>query len=58
MRTDFLVANIPVSLYEDEKCSSVRVTSPTIERKKYHFKFESFDEFNKFLRKRLGYETK
>lgn len=58
MRTDFLVGNIPVSLYEDEKCSFVRVVSPTQERRKYAFFFEDFTQFNDFLRKRLGYETK
>lgn len=58
MRIDCLVGNTSVSIFEDEKCPRVRVVSPVQERKKYHFKFEDFFEFNAFLRKRLGYEKK
>lgn len=58
MRIDCLVGNIPVSFYEDEKSSSVRVVSPSQKRDKYDLKFENFTQFNDFLRKRLGYETK
>lgn len=58
MRIDCLVGNVPVSFYEDEKSSTVRVVSPAQKREKYDFKFGSFTHFNEFLRKRLGYEKK
>ena len=58
MRIDCLVGNVPVSFYESEKTSSIRVVSPSRKRDYYNLKFENFTQFNDFLRKRLGYETK
>lgn len=58
MRIDCLVGNTSVSIFEAENYPRVRVVSPVQERKKYHFIFKDFFEFNAFLRKRLGYETK
>lgn len=58
MRIDCLVGNIPVSIFESEFSSCVRVVSPTQERRKYALFFEDFFAFNDFLRKRLGYEKK
>ena len=50
--------DIPVSFYESEKSSSIRVVSPSTKRDYYNLKFENFTQFNDFLRKRLGYEAK
>lgn len=58
MRIDCLVGNVPVSFYESEKKSSIRVVSPSAKRDYYDLKFENFTHFNDFLRKRLNYEKK
>ena len=58
MRIDCLVGNIPVSFFESDRASSIRVISPSQKRDRYDLKFENFTQFNDFLRKRLGYETK
>ena len=58
MRIDCLVGNVPVSFFESEKISFIRVVSPSQKRDYYDLKFENFTQFNEFLRKRLGYEAK
>lgn len=58
MRIDCLVGNVPVSFFESDRTSSIRVISPSRKKDYYDLKFENFTHFNDFLRKRLGYEKK
>ena len=58
MRIDCLVGNVPVSFFESDRASSIRVISPSQKRNYYDLKFENFTQFNDFLRKRLGYYEK